>query len=125
MGQFTRKMHIRQLLAFNAYSEGWALYARRAQPPSCAYDGRWLLTGNRVSRLPARGRSTVKRWTREQGIHLRRRRLEVAGEVNGYAHGRDKRGYRRARLGIDRQRERAKSALGQRYDLKAFDDALI
>jgi uncharacterized protein (DUF885 family) len=52
--------------------------------------------------------------------------LEVASEVDRYCSWPGQAcGYKVGHSEINRQRDRAKAALGQRYDLKAFDDALV
>ena len=138
-GEFTRKMPIiRQLLAFNAYSEGWALYAQQLAAELGAYDndpvgrlGYLQAIAFRACRLVVDTGIHAKRWTREQGVRFfvdvnGSNELEVASEVDRYCSWPGQAcGYKVGHSEINRQRERAKAALGQRYDLKAFDDALV
>ena len=138
-GEFTRKMPmIRQLLAFNAYSEGWALYAQQLAAELGAYDddpvgrlGYLQAIAFRACRLVVDTGIHAKRWTREQGVRFfvdvnGSNELEVASEVDRYCSWPGQAcGYKVGHSEINRQRERAKAALGDRYDLKAFDDALV
>ncbi|HEX6214787.1 MAG TPA: DUF885 domain-containing protein [Vicinamibacterales bacterium] len=138
-GEFTRKMPmIRQLLAFNAYSEGWALYAQQLAAELGAYDsdpvgrlGYLQAIAFRACRLVVDTGIHAKRWTREQGVRFfvdvnGSNELEVASEVDRYCSWPGQAcGYKVGHSEINGQRERAKAALGQRYDLKAFDDALV
>ena len=51
---------------------------------------------------------------------------EVASEVDRYCSWPGQAcGYKVGHSEINRQREKAKTALGARYDLKAFDDAVV
>jgi uncharacterized protein (DUF885 family) len=138
-GEFTRKMPlIRQLLAFNAYSEGWALYAQQLAAELGAYDndpvgrlGYLQAIAFRACRLVVDTGIHAKRWTREQGVKFfvevnGSNPLEVASEVDRYCSWPGQAcGYKVGHSEINRQRERAKSALGQKYDLKAFDDSVV
>ncbi|HWI17715.1 MAG TPA: DUF885 domain-containing protein [Vicinamibacterales bacterium] len=138
-GEFTRTMPvIRQLLAFNAYSEGWALYAQQLAAELGAYDnepvgrlGYLQAIAFRACRLVVDTGIHAKRWTREQGVKFfvevnGSNPLEVASEVDRYCSWPGQAcGYKVGHSEINRQRERARTALGARYDLKAFNDSLV
>ncbi|MFM8534828.1 MAG: DUF885 domain-containing protein [Acidimicrobiia bacterium] len=138
-GEFTRKMPvIRQLLAFNAYSEGWALYAQQLAAELGAYDnepvgrlGYLQAIAFRACRLVVDTGIHAKRWTREQSVNFfvevnGSNPLEVASEVDRYCSWPGQAcGYKVGHSEINRQRDRAKSAMGPAYDLKAFDDSLV
>ena len=52
--------------------------------------------------------------------------VEVASEVDRYCSWPGQAcGYKVGHSEINRQREKATAALGQKYDLKAFDDAVV
>ena len=138
-GEFTRKMPlIRQLLAFNAYSEGWALYAQQLAAELGAYEddpvgrlGYLQAIAFRACRLVVDTGLHAKRWTREQGVRFfvdvnGSNELEVASEVDRYCSWPGQAcGYKVGHSEINRQREKAGTALGQKFDLKAFDDAVV
>jgi uncharacterized protein (DUF885 family) len=138
-GEYTRKAPlIRQLLAFNAYSEGWALYAQQLADELGAYAddpvgkvGYLQAIAFRACRLVVDTGIHAKRWTREQGVRFfvevnGSNPMEVASEVDRYCSWPGQAcGYKVGHSEINRQRERAKAALGERYDLKAFDDTLV
>ena len=138
-GEFTHKMPlIRQLLAFNAYSEGWALYAQQLAAELGAYEndpvgrlGYLQAISFRACRLVVDTGIHAKRWTREQGVRFFVERngsnpTEVASEVDRYCSWPGQAcGYKVGHSEINRQREKAKRALGASYDLKAFDDAVV
>jgi uncharacterized protein (DUF885 family) len=138
-GEFTRKMPlIRQLLAFNAYSEGWALYAQQLADELGAYAdepvgrlGYLQAIAFRACRLVVDTGLHAKRWTREQGVRFfvevnGSNEMEVASEVDRYCSWPGQAcGYKIGHSEINRQRERAKAALGQRYDIKAFNDNVV
>ena len=81
-GEYTHQMPlIRQLLAFNAYSEGWALYAQQLADELGAYEndpvgrlGYLQAIAFRACRLVVDTGIHAKRWTREQGVQVLRRR---------------------------------------------------
>jgi uncharacterized protein (DUF885 family) len=138
-GEYTHGMPlIRQLLAFNAYSEGWALYAQQLADELGAYDhdpvarvGYLQAIAFRACRLVVDTGIHAKRWTREQGVRFfvdvnGSNPLEVASEVDRYCSWPGQAcGYKVGHSEINRQRERAKTALGAKYDLKAFDDTVV
>ncbi len=138
-GEYTHQMPlIRQLLAFNAYSEGWALYAEQLADELGAYDkdpvgrlGYLQSLAFRACRLVVDTGIHAKRWTREQGVRFfvdvnGSNPLEVASEVDRYCSWPGQAcGYKVGHSEINRQREKAIEALGPKYDLKAFDDAVV
>jgi uncharacterized protein (DUF885 family) len=129
---------IRTLLAFNAYSEGWALYAEQLVDELGLYDdfpvgrlGYLQSIAFRCCRLVVDSGIHAKRWTRQQGVDFFVQRngsnpLEVASEVDRYCSWPGQAcGYKVGQSTIDRLRDKAKAALGSRFDLRAFDDAVV
>ena len=129
---------IRTLLSFNAYSEGWALYAEQLVDELGAYDefevgrlGYLQSLAFRAVRLVVDTGLHAKRWTREQGVQFFVERngsnpLEVASEVDRYCSWPGQAcGYKIGHSEIVRQRGRAQQGLGGRYDLKAFNDTVV
>jgi uncharacterized protein (DUF885 family) len=138
-GEYTYKLPlIRSLLAFNAYSEGWALYAEQLGDELGAYDGDpvgrlgYLQSiAFRCCRLVVDTGIHAKRWTRAQAIDWFARtngssHEEVQSEVDRYcAWPGQACGYKVGHSEINRLRDKAKAALGPRFDLRTFDDALV
>lgn len=138
-GEYSYKLPlIRSLLPFNAYSEGWALYAEQLGDELGAYDGDvagrlgYLQSiAYRCCRLVVDTGLHAKRWTRQQAIDWFTTTNgstveEVQGEVDRYcAWPGQACGYKVGHSEITRQRARAQQELGQAYDLKAFNDAVI
>jgi uncharacterized protein (DUF885 family) len=138
-GEYTHQMPlIRQLLQFNAYSEGWALYAQQPADELGAYDadpvgklGYLQAISFRACRLVVDTGLHAKRWTRDEGVKFFVERngsnpVEVASEVDRYCSWPGQAcGYKVGHSEINRQREKAKTALGGRFDLKAFDDTVV
>ena len=138
-GEYANKLPlIRTLLAFNAYSEGWALYAEQLVDELGVYDdfvvgrlGYLQSLAFRACRLVVDTGLHAKRWTRSQAVQFFVTRngsnpLEVANEVDRYCTWPGQAcGYKVGHSEIVRQRELAKAALGPRYDLRAFDDTLV
>ena len=138
-GEYTHDMpRIRQLLAFNAYSEGWALYAQQLADELGAYAddpvgrvGYLQAIAFRACRLVVDTGIHAKRWTREQGVRFfvdvnGSNPDEVASEVDRYCSWPGQAcGYKVGHTEINRQRNLAKAALGARFDLKAFDDVVV
>ena len=138
-GEYTHQMPlIRQMLDFNAYSEGWALYAEQLADELGAYaDDRVGRLGYlqslafRACRLVVDTGIHAKRWTREQGVRYfvdvnGSNPLEVASEVDRYCSWPGQAcGYKIGHREINRQRNKANLALGPGFDLKAFNDTVV
>jgi uncharacterized protein (DUF885 family) len=138
-GEYTHQMPlIRQLLAFNAYSEGWALYAQQLADELGAYAsdpigqaGYLQALAFRACRLVVDTGIHAKRWTREQGVRFfveinGSNPMEVASEVDRYCSWPGQAcGYKVGHSDINRQRERATTALGAKFDVKAFNDTVV
>jgi len=138
-GEYANKLPlIRTLLAFNAYSEGWALYAEQLVDELGVYDdfpvgrlGYLQSIAFRCCRLVVDTGLHAKRWTRQQGVDFFVQKngsnpLEVASEVDRYCSWPGQAcGYKVGHSTINRLRDHAKAALGPKYDLRAFDDAVV
>ena len=138
-GEYTFKLPlIRSILAFNAYSEGWALYAEQLADELGVYDdfvvgrlGYLQSIAFRACRLVVDTGIHAKGWTREQGVRFFVDRNgsnpeEVGSEVDRYCSWPGQAcGYKVGQDEILRQRARAQASLGERYDLKAFDDTVV
>ena len=138
-GEYANKLPlIRTLLAFNAYSEGWALYAEQLVDELGVYDdfvvgrlGYLQSLAFRACRLVVDTGLHAKRWTRSQAVQFFVTRngsnpLEVANEVDRYCTWPGQAcGYKVGHSEINRQRDLAKAALGPRYDLRDFDDTVV
>ena len=138
-GEYTHQMPlIRQMLDFNAYSEGWALYAEQLADELGAYaDDRVGRLGYlqslafRACRLVVDTGIHAKRWTREQGVRYfvdvnGSNPQEVASEVDRYCSWPGQAcGYKVGHSEINRQREKATTDLGAKFELKAFNDTVV
>jgi uncharacterized protein (DUF885 family) len=138
-GEYANKLPlIRTLLAFNAYSEGWALYAEQLVDELGVYDefpagrlGYLQSIAFRACRLVVDTGLHVKRWSRSQAVDYfvnvnGSNPLEVANEVDRYCVWPGQAcGYKVGQNEILRLRDKAKRELGPRYDLRAFDDAVV
>lgn len=138
-GEYAQQLPlIRSILAFNAYSEGWALYAEQLADELGVYEG--FVVGRlgylqsiafRAVRLVVDTGLHAKRWTREQAVRYfvdvnGSNPLEVASEVDRYcAWPGQACGYEVGHQEINRLRERARTALGARYDLRAFNETVV
>ncbi|MGH6729721.1 MAG: DUF885 domain-containing protein, partial [Sphingomicrobium sp.] len=138
-GEYANKLPlIRTLLAFGAYSEGWALYAQQLADEFGVYDdfpaGRLgYLQGIafRACRLVVDTGLHAKHWSRERAVRffvdeIGSKAEEVASEVDRYCSWPGQAcGYKVGHSEINRQRTRAKDTLGPRFDIKAFNDAVV
>jgi uncharacterized protein (DUF885 family) len=138
-GEYSNQLPlIRTILAFNAFSEGWALYAEQLADELGAYEDNpaWRLgylqdQAFRACRLVVDTGLHAKRWTREQGIAFfmernGNKREQVESEVERYCSWAGQAcGYKVGHSEIVRQRDRARQALGPAYDLRAFNDAVV
>jgi uncharacterized protein (DUF885 family) len=129
---------IRQMLAFNAYSEGWALYAEQLADELGAFEndpvgrlGYLQSIAFRACRLVVDTGLHAKRWTREQAVQFfvdvnGSNPLEVASEVDRYCSWPGQAcGYKVGHSEINRQREKARTSLESRYADKAFNDTVV
>ena len=138
-GDYANRMPlIRSMLAFNAYSEGWALYAEQLADELGVYAddplgelGYLQSMGFRACRLVVDTGLHAMKWTRDQAIDWFVNtngdpHSSVTAEVDRYcAMPGQACGYKVGQLEIDRLRDKTKSALGGKFDLRRFDDAVV
>ncbi|MEQ8411018.1 MAG: DUF885 domain-containing protein [Erythrobacter sp.] len=138
-GEFSNRLPmIRSILAFNAFSEGWALYGEQLADELGAYDefkvgrlGYLQSLAFRACRLVVDTGLHAKRWTREEGRRFfveenGSKPEEVASEVDRYCSWPGQAcGYKVGHTRIVEERARAKAALGTAYDLREFNTAVI
>ena len=129
---------IRSQMLFNAYVEGWALYAEQLGDELDMYEddpvgrlGYLQSIQFRACRLVVDTGLHAKRWSRDKAI---RWMVENNGNPVDSARGEIDRycawpgqacGYQIGHLHIDALRTKAKAALGTRFDLRTFNDALL
>ena len=129
---------ISQLMGFNAFVEGWALYAEQLVDELGFYAddpfgqiGYLQAQQFRACRMVVDTGLHALQWTREQAIRFlvaqTGKGLEaMTSEVDRYCASPGQAcGYKVGHNEILRQRERARSALGARFDLAAFNDTLV
>lgn len=129
---------IRSILAFNAFSEGWALYGEQIADELGAYDdykvgrlGYLQSLAFRACRMVVDTGLHSKRWSRQKSVDFfvtqnGSKPDEVASEVDRYCSWPGQAcGYKVGHSEIVRQRGIAQAALGSAYDFKAFNDAVV
>lgn len=138
-GEYTFKLPLsRSLLAFNAFAEGWALYAEQLAGELGVYDndpfgrlGYLQSIAFRACRLVVDTGLHAKRWTRQQAIEWFARTNgsgldEVTSEVDRYcAWPGQACGYKVGHSEINRLRKKAQQALGNKFDFRKFNDAVV
>jgi uncharacterized protein (DUF885 family) len=138
-GEYTYKLPlIRSLLEFNAYTEGWALYAEQLADELGVYEGDPLGKLGYLQSLAFRACRLVvdtgvhyKRWSRQQAIDWFATTngstvMEVSAEVDRYCVWPGQAcGYKVGHSEITRLRDQAQQQLGGRFDLRLFDDAIV
>ncbi|MFA9200230.1 MAG: DUF885 family protein [Cypionkella sp.] len=138
-GEYSNKLPlIRSVLSFSAFSEGWALYAEQLADELGAYDEnpQWRLgylqsQAFRACRLVVDTGLHHKRWSRQQGVDFFVSRNgdnaeSVASEVDRYCSWPGQAcAYKIGHTEMNRQRAKAQGALGPRYDLKDFNQAVV
>jgi len=138
-GEYTFKLPlIRSLLAFNAYSEGWALYAEQIADELGVYEefpvgrlGYLQSLAFRACRMVVDTGLHAKKWTRVEGIdffvtHNGSNPDEVQSEVDRYCSWPGQAcGYKVGHSTIVSLRQKAKEALGERFDVRRFNDAVV
>ena len=130
---------LRKILPFNAYAEGWALYAERvAKVDMGIYDadplgdlGRLQAEMFRAVRLVVDTGMHAKRWSREEAITYMIEKTgmteaEITREIERYVVWPGQAtGYKVGQLAMLKMRERAEQALGDRFDIKGFHEVLL
>lgn len=122
---------------YTAYTEGWALYSERLgkeigfyQDPYSDY-GRLEADMWRAIRLVVDTGVHSQHWTRQQMVdyfheHSTLDETNIQSEVDRYiAWPAQALGYKMGQLELLQLRDRAKSALGPKFDLKAFHDVVL
>lgn len=129
---------LRRLISFNAYSEGWALYAEQLADEMGFHDGdpagrigylRWQLW--RAARLVVDTGLHAKGWSRQQAIDYL---IQTTGDTPGTIISEVDRyvvwpgqacGYELGRREIERLRDHARNELGRDFDLRGFHTAIL
>lgn len=138
-GEYAQQLPlIRSILAFNAYSEGWALYAEQLADELGMYDddpagklGYLMGLSWRAVRLVVDTGIHAMGWSRDRALTAfvaatGLPRSNAASEVDRYcAWPGQACGYKVGQTEIVAQRMRAKTALGSRFDLRDFDQAVV
>jgi uncharacterized protein (DUF885 family) len=127
----------RRLLGFTAYSEGWALYTERLaweagfQSQPLDNLGRLRDEMFRAVRLVVDTGMHAKRWTREQAIDYMLANTgmvetDVVAEIERYlVNPGQALAYKVGMLKILELRERARAALGERFDIREFHNQVL
>ncbi|ODU21909.1 MAG: hypothetical protein ABS87_04140 [Sphingomonas sp. SCN 67-18] len=129
---------ISSLMGFNAYTEGWALYSEQLVDELGFYKddpfgqlGMYQALRFRASRLVTDTGLHAKRWSREQAVDYMtsstgRARAACTSEVDRYCAAPGQAcGYKVGHTEIVRLRGKAQAALGGRFDVRDFNDAVI
>jgi len=130
---------IRTMGPFNAYAEGWALYAERvaAEDMGMYADdplgdlGRLQAEMFRAVRLVVDTGMHHKRWSREQAISYMREKTgmteeEVTREIERYVVWPGQAtAYKTGQLAILKARAKAEVSLGDKFDLKQFHEVVL
>ncbi len=129
---------IRKVGGFNAYQEGWALYAEQLADEMGMYEGDpWGKIGQlhdamfRGVRLVVDSGMHAKKWSREQAIKyfvdtLGDQEASATTEVERYCVWPGQAcGYMVGKITILRLRDKAKAAMGAKFDLHKFHDTVL
>lgn len=127
----------KHLLNFTAYVEGWALYSERLGKEVGFYQDPWNDYGRlqdemlRAIRLVVDTGLHAKKWTREQVVqffhdHSAQDEIEIQNETDRYIVWPGQAlGYKIGQLKIVELREKQKQKLGDKFDIRAFHDAVL
>jgi len=127
----------KQILDFTAYIEGWALYSERLGKEVGFYEDPYSDYGRlqdemlRAIRLVVDTGLHAKGWTRDEVVqffhdHSAIDETEVQAEADRYIVWPGQAlGYKIGQLKILELRERAKTALGPKFDIRAFHDEVL
>jgi uncharacterized protein (DUF885 family) len=140
-GEYVHRLPLIRTLTgygFSAFSEGWGLYSEQLAGELGVYEdnpegrlGYLQSMAFRAARLVVDTGIHAKRWTRDRALTWFAEATggtveSVAGEIDRYAVWPGQAcGYKVGHTEINRQRDRAKVALGARYDLRAFNDLVV
>ena len=126
------------LLGFNAFTEGWALYAEQLASEVGYYDkdplgklGRLDGARFRAVRLIVDTGMHAMKWSRDKAIGVMaaetgRSLGSVTSEIDRYCASPGQAcGYKIGHNAILAERDRAKAALGPKWDVRDFNDALV
>ncbi|MFT4198131.1 MAG: DUF885 domain-containing protein [Pseudoxanthomonas sp.] len=141
--QFARSLELpqapmfRRTAYFVAFSEGWALYAEQLGYPMGLYDDPYDRFGQlsyemwRAIRLVVDTGIHAQGWTREQAIayfkdNCPKTDQDIVNEVDRYiAWPGQALAYKIGQMKISQLRDKAKAALGERFDLRDYDDTVL
>ena len=127
----------RQHELFTAYNEGWALYAERLGKEVGFYQDPYMYYGHledemlRAIRLVVDTGLHSKHWTRQQVVdyfhaHSAEDEVNIQSETDRYiAWPGQALGYKVGQLTILELRQYAKVQLGDKYDIRAFNDEVL
>jgi uncharacterized protein (DUF885 family) len=128
---------LRRLAPFNAYAEGWGLYSERLADEMGLYSddvarlGMVTADSMRAARLVVDTGLHAKGWTRQQVVDYLSANtamppIEIESETDRYiAAPGQALAYMVGRLEIQRVRAEAERALGDRFDIRSFHDAVL
>ncbi len=129
---------LRRGMQFNAYTEGWALYAERLMSELGVYEddpqgdlGRLQMEAFRAARLVVDTGIHAKRWSFDEAVDYM---VQAAGFTPGYAQDQISRysvwpgqatSYYLGFLKLVELRQKVKDGLGNKHDLKAFHELVL
>ena len=129
---------ITSVMGFNAFVEGWALYAEQLVDELGFYEsdvlgrlGMYQALRFRAARLVVDTGLHAMRWTREKAVdYMRtttgRAALAVTSEVDRYCASPGQAcGYKVGHTEIVRLRDKAKAALGAKFDVRDYNDLVV
>jgi uncharacterized protein (DUF885 family) len=129
---------IRKVGGFNAYQEGWALYSEQLADEMGMYEGDpWGKIGQlhdsmfRGVRLVVDSGMHAKKWSREQAVKyyvdtLGDQEASAVTEIERYCVWPGQAcGYMVGKLTILKLRDKAKAAMGARFDIRKFHDTVL
>lgn len=128
---------LRRVIPFNAYSEGWGLYAERLADEMGLYSddvarlGMLAQDSMRAARLVVDTGLHALGWSRQRAVdylraHTAMPEVEIQAETDRYiAAPGQALSYMVGRLEIQRLRDLARGVLGDRFDVRAFHDVVL